>query len=380
MSSAVAVTPAPRQLYVDNLRVLLTVLVVGHHSAISWGAAGGWYYVIAPPEGSIAPLLLTFFVAINQAFFMGLFFLLSAFFTPASHDKKGGAVFLKDRLLRLGVPLLFFFFVLNPSLVFLTRRFSGTTIDGYLHFMLHSGLRSVGTGPLWFVLALLLFAGVYAAVKRLRGPAGSANQTRPVPTNLAIVGFVVGVSIVAFIVRIWWPTGAELLGLQLGYFPLYISMYIFGVWAHRYGWLDTLTERQASTWFRGAMGFILCLPIVMTLGATDAGVEAFSGGLSWQALVYAAWEPTVCIGVSMKLLVVFRDRFNRAAGLLRSMSRSAYTAYIIHPFFVILGTYWLSEAPMPPLAKFAILVTVASCTCFAVSDVLRRAPLLRKIL
>jgi hypothetical protein len=50
----------------------------------------------------------------NQAFFMGCFFLLAGFFTPGSYDRKGGRSFLADRLLRLGVPLLIYEFVLGP--------------------------------------------------------------------------------------------------------------------------------------------------------------------------------------------------------------------------------------------------------------------------
>lgn len=30
--------------YLDNLKVLLTGLVVMHHSFVTYGAPGGWYY------------------------------------------------------------------------------------------------------------------------------------------------------------------------------------------------------------------------------------------------------------------------------------------------------------------------------------------------
>lgn len=44
----------------------------------------------------------------------GFFFLISGFFTPASFDRKGGRAFVRDRLLRLGVPLLVFLLLLRP--------------------------------------------------------------------------------------------------------------------------------------------------------------------------------------------------------------------------------------------------------------------------
>ena len=64
--------------YLDNLKVLLTVLVVLHHTFITYGASGGWYYK-QPTDKMAALIPMTMFVAINQAFFMGFFFFISAY-------------------------------------------------------------------------------------------------------------------------------------------------------------------------------------------------------------------------------------------------------------------------------------------------------------
>src|SRR5207248_140871 len=53
-------------------------------------------------------------ILVNQAYFMGCFFLISGYFTPGSFDRKGPATFYKDRLLRLGIPLVVFVFLLSP--------------------------------------------------------------------------------------------------------------------------------------------------------------------------------------------------------------------------------------------------------------------------
>lgn len=82
----------------------------------------------------------------------------------------------------------------------------------------------------------------------------------------------------------------------------------------------------------------------------------------------------------MKLLVVFRGRLNAAGGLTRWTARSAYTAYIIHPFFVVCGTYFLTYVDADPLLKFPILCLMAVTSCFLVSNLIRQAPLLRRIL
>jgi hypothetical protein len=51
----------------DALRAAVTLLVVFHHSAITYGAIGGWYYKEIAPSNSPSALLLILFCAVNQA-------------------------------------------------------------------------------------------------------------------------------------------------------------------------------------------------------------------------------------------------------------------------------------------------------------------------
>jgi len=46
---------------------------------------------------------------------MGLFLLISAYFVPGSFDRKGASRFLKDRLIRLGIPMAVYSWVLSPT-------------------------------------------------------------------------------------------------------------------------------------------------------------------------------------------------------------------------------------------------------------------------
>ena len=67
----------------------MTAFVILHHTAITYGAPGGWFYNELKPSGTVSSLLLTLFVATNQAYFMGFFFLLAGYFTPPSLERKG---------------------------------------------------------------------------------------------------------------------------------------------------------------------------------------------------------------------------------------------------------------------------------------------------
>ena len=76
-----------RLLYLDNLKVCLTVLVIFHHAGQAYGDGGGWAYTPSNPAETM-PWIWHFF-SVNAAFFMGLFFLISGYFVPASYDKQG---------------------------------------------------------------------------------------------------------------------------------------------------------------------------------------------------------------------------------------------------------------------------------------------------
>ena len=92
-----------RLLYLDNLKVCLTVLVIFHHAGQAYGDGGDWAYHPSNPA-EFMPWIWHFF-SVNAAFFMGLFFLISGYFVPASYVKQGASVFVQKKLIRLGIPL-----------------------------------------------------------------------------------------------------------------------------------------------------------------------------------------------------------------------------------------------------------------------------------
>ena len=96
---------ANRLSYIDSLKVLLTILVVVVHSAVTYGSEGGWYYEEAT-NALPAIIPLTLISAVSQSFFMSLFFFFGAYFTPSSLERKGALKFSLDRIKRLGTPCL----------------------------------------------------------------------------------------------------------------------------------------------------------------------------------------------------------------------------------------------------------------------------------
>ena len=152
----------------DNLRVVLTALVVLHHAAVTYSHIPLWYYYEAPHDGSATALDV--FLALNQAYFMGFFFLIAGYFTPGAVDRKGVGRFARDRLVRLGIPLLLFVIVVRAVVGIPGWSVSGLPYAEYY-------VLSWDPGPTWFLEVLLVFSLVYAVVRRFRPDAGARRGT-----------------------------------------------------------------------------------------------------------------------------------------------------------------------------------------------------------
>ena len=202
-----------RLLFVDNIRVFLTILVILHHLMIIYAGSGGWLYYEGRQD-EITAALGAWFCAINQSYFMGLFLLISAYFVPGSYDRKGAAKFLKDRLIRLGIPLVLYSWVIRPLFVYLAlvRPVApSSSLWNWYRFSYFRDYGIIGGGPLWFIETLLIFSLAYVLWRLVsdrwpaRATVGQSLQTRPFPSSWDIILFGLGLAAATFLLRLWFP-------------------------------------------------------------------------------------------------------------------------------------------------------------------------------
>lgn len=358
-----------RTLYLDRIRVGLTVLVVLHHVAIVYGGSGDWYWREAANR-SCLPLVL--FNAVNQSYFMGFFFLLAGYFTPASFDAKGPARFLSDRFVRLGLPLGFYFFILSPLTVALARISAGNPFWAGWWQMFRE--REFGPGPLWFAEALLIFAVAYVLWRKV-SPAPAAPKNRPGFSTLLFSAL--GIGAVSFLIRLVVPVGQNVLWLQLGYFAPYVLLFIAGALAQRGRWFDRLDGAYVLPWILIAGVAVAVLPVLI---ATRRELGSFSGGLTLNAAIYAGWDPLVGWGAMLGLLWLVRKYFSGPGRGAEWLARRAYGAYIVHPPVVVGLSLAAVGWTAPALMKFAVVGAGAAAGSFAVAALLLRLRPLQRIL
>lgn len=355
----------------DAFRAVMTLLVLFHHTAITYGGPGSWYYREIKPDGSATSTLLLLFCAINQAYFMGVFFLLAGYFTPPSLDRKGPLRFLSERLLRLGLPLLIYGFVIGPVTIALARTGEGKPFMETLNALWARG--AFEPGPMWFVEALLVFS--FGAIVAYALRPASDRRERPFPSNatLAIAALVTGAA--AFVIRLWWPVGTNILGLQFGYFASYIVLFVFGCLAAAPRWLEHVPDATMARWRTIMWCALPVLPLFALLGDHVELLRGTAdGGWTIPALVYAFWEPLVAWGLILTLLVVFQQHFVQMSRNWRTLAERAYAIYIIHPPVLVAIALQLRGVQAPALIKFVATATLGCLASFYLAGLLRRIP------
>ncbi|OAT85320.1 acyltransferase family protein [Desulfotomaculum copahuensis] len=356
-----------RLFFVDNLRIVLSVLVVLYHLAVIYAANTAFYY-LEPSKDLAAKTILVIFQLLNQAYFMGFFFLLSGHFTPRSFDRKGKITFLKDRLLRLGVPLLLFYFLLSPLSWFLAQNTPSSQYKLTTPFTM---------GPLWFVAMLLIFDLCYVLFRLFikNKTAYPAKECKP-PKLRFIVVFILGLAIISYLLRIIIPFGMPILGFpSLAYLPQYLSFFMVGIIASRRNWFKTIPSKL------GIVGFILAIvSTIILFPLALSGKSAFLGGGHWQSGVYALWDSIFSVGISLCLLTFFRHFFNHQRGFAQFLSKHSFTVYVIHVPIIVFIAISLRGIHPEQLLKYGLAALIGIPVCFAVAYLICKIPFADRVL
>ena len=379
--------PRPRLFFIDNLRWTAILLVLSMHAADTYSPLGSWYYVDRRP---LSPASLLFFAAWQmylQSFFMGLLFFLAGFFVPASFDRKGPRQFLRERAFRLGLPVLFYMFVLGPiTEYFCAHSWTSTEPTSFPNEWvkhIRNGEFLQENGPLWFCLALLIFSIAYVALCELRSPRTDHEEQSPPPNNIQLIGFAILMAAFTFAVRLVLPSGTSFLNMHLSDFPQYILLFTAGILAARKDWLLNLNFSSGTPWLMIVLplGFVAWLLLLVKGGALTGNGNAFSGGWHWQAAGMNLWESFTCVAICYGLLNIYVRKFNSRGPLAKFLSGNAFSVYVFHPPILILAARAMHPLAWPAIFKFLLLTTIAAVASFTLSAaIFRRIPLLRRIL
>jgi peptidoglycan/LPS O-acetylase OafA/YrhL len=391
-AAAPVVATAKYNYALGYLRAFIVVLVIAHHAMLAYHpfappppaslvAQPRWWQafpVVDAHRWSGAGLLAGF----NDTFFMSLMFFLSGLFVWHALKRKGTAKFLRERLLRLGLPFVVATVVLAPLAYYPT----------YLQMEDHAGVAefshrwlSLGqwpAGPGWFVWVLLAFDGI-AALLFLGWPTwGEALGRVAAGASRSPVVFFAGLVTVSAIVYI--PMALEFNSMSwtafgpftfqtsriLHYLAYFLIAVGIGAWGVDRGLLAS-QGKLARRWPLWVLASLVLFAVATAI--TILAVTAHALSLGWTIAVLTLFVLS-CAATSFAFLALFLRFAPSRSRVLDSLDSNSYAIYLVHYAFVSWLQYALLPASLPGIAKAAIVFVGALGLSWVAAATVRRIP------
>lgn len=385
-------------LAVGYLRAFVTLLVLAHHAVLAYHP-----YAPPPPASLVAqprwwpafPVVdsqrwsgFSLFVGFNDIFFMSLMFFLSGLFVYHSLERKGAGTFLRDRLLRLGLPFVIAAAVIAPLAYYPTYLLTSSP-TGFAGFVRQwMALGNWPAGPAWFIWLLLAFDVIAAALFAMApkfvawlGRSTSCASNRPVrlfALLLVVSGIVYIPLAIKFTPGYWSAFGP--FAFQTSRLLHYLVYFLIAVGVGAYGLKQGLFAsdgKLARRWPLWTIAMVLCFLIAG--GVFVASLAAKGSPLLWQFMVDATFVLS-CAASCFGFMSLFARFATRRRVMFDSLTNNAYGMYLVHYAFVSWLQYALLKAAVPGLAKglFVFLGTVL--LSWAMIAALRRIPAIARVI
>jgi len=336
----------PRLVYVDNLKTCITAIVILHHVFGAFVGAGSLGLSVGNFKNELQPFL-AWLQLLDQSWFMCAFFFLAGLVAPPSLRRKGARSFMIDRLRRLGVPFVLYFWIVSPCLT----AFVDLAVVG------RPSSYAPSPGPPWFLAWLLIFSALLALVSDGgRVEPGFLECARPSLVVACGVGALLGV---LQLVQMAFLPSLFLMPVSWSSFPFHCTFFFAGVLASRNGWLaeegpgaQPREQARAEALASGAIvvvhaalaaacfaGAYLGLVDGLLTSTNACGEVPSRGGLntgSFAAFGYLSIAGGVfAVAALVAGLALFRARCGGRSAAAEFLNQHAFACYLVHPVVVV---------------------------------------------
>jgi hypothetical protein len=352
--------------YLDDLKTMFVAGVIVFHAVVSYATVGSWPYQDVQESQLSAPSEAVVVVIFGPpAFFlMGVFFLLSGLVGPGSVDRKGIARFVRDRLLRLGVPVVVMTVLVWPLLIAGLHRATGDASATYVFALVHA-TPLLDNGPLWFVEVLLIFSLGYAAWRRMHPHTATPDGV----SGWTLVWLGAGIAAATFAVRVAFAVDTpQIANLHLWQWPQCLGLFALGIAAARCGWLGEVPSLLRHRAGVVALAVIPILPIVAAVAAAAGHPldgDRFGGGWRWESALTATIEGALVVSTAVWILGFAQRHALPHPRLRDSAARAAYGAFLVQGPVLIALALLLRPIAAPAEIKAPLLATFGVVGSFA---------------
>jgi Acyltransferase family len=381
-------------LALSNLRAVVILIVLAFHSVLAYldFLPPSSYRLDQPPYlWQAFPVIdsrrwfgFDIFCAWQDVYLMSFMFFLSGLFVWPSLARKGSGTYLRDRFMRIGVPLVLAVYVLMPIAYYPTYLVTATdsSVSAYLQQWL--SLPFWPSGPQWFLWQLIGLNIVAAGLHKFWPRSGeilgwlcSSARAHPIRyfAGLAAASAVAYIPL-ALIFTPWEWTHFGPFAFQLSR-PLHYSVYFFagvgvGIYGLDRGLLapDGSLARNWAAWLATALA-----AFVLWMGPTALAMEErYKDWLILQLAGNIGFVLACASGCFFFVAIFLRFGQHRSRAY-DSLSESAYGLYLVHYVFVVWMQYALLNVALFAIAKAAIVFGVTLALSWAAIVAMQRAPL-----
>jgi hypothetical protein len=367
-----------RNLSLDRARTFLTLVVLLHHAVIPYT-----YF------GHTDPVSWAGFdvvVLATDSFFMAMFFFLSGLFTWSGIARKAPSVFLRDRLLRLGLPFAIAAFTVIPLAYYAIalRHEPGLSFTAFWWKTITVG--PWPSGPIWFVWVLLAFDLTASLLYRV-----SAHLVDP-GNRVSLRGFdqpavfwllLVVVTTMAYVPALLYFGGSK--WFELGPFSvqasrilLYFAYFFIGVSVGAANFdrgilsADGQLPKQRWLW-----GFATLIPYCLMWGMIYIKREVLGNPdpqPHWYQAIYSTFFVLFSGSILLAILAFFLHQKSPGPNLLDRMQADAYGIFLVHYPIALWIQYALFDYSLPAIVKATIGFVLTVILSWGLTAGLRKIP------
>jgi glucan biosynthesis protein C len=359
---------ADRRYDIDWLRLMAVFLLFFFHTAVIFHPWSDNYI----KNDQLSPAIAYIFVWTLGHWHMSLFFILAGASTYFALRKRSAVEYIKERVKRLFIPLLFGTLVIIPPLSYLGllnhSDYSQSFIAWFPSFfhlqtadLSGFSLGGLTTGHLWFILHLLVYSLIalplFLYFNRESGRR-STERIAGILTRPAVL-FLLFPVLLALISKFPWVLGGN---------PLfYITFFILGfILMSSQRLMDRIDRHR--------------LPLLVLGVVPLVGLITMSATNSWPANV-PEWADVIMDGYRngfvpwffiLALLAYGRRLLNFTNRFLKYFAEGAYPTYILHQTIIMAIAFFVVQWSLGVAAKYAIIVALSFVGTVLAYDILVR--------
>ena len=334
-----------RKYYIDNLRWATILLLFPYHTAMIYNDWGENFYVRSIP---VAPI--SGFIIASYPWFMPLLFVVSGIGSYWALQKRSPTVYLKERLLKLFLPLVLGVLFIVPVQTYYAERFHNGYTGSYwgqyqLFFSKYTDLTGYTggftMGHLWFLWYLFLISVLALPLMHyyLKGTRRLNLQKLSLPVLLCL-----------FVLPLIATPILDFSGKSLGRF---FVLFLMGFFVFSHEAVENLLEQHRWPLF---FSFLL----LTTAKLTSYFAFQFRDGIAVGVL-----DAMVMWVAILAFLGMAKRYFNQSSSVFRFLSKSSFGIYLLHQSCLVAVGYAVLRTVQGVYAQFLLILLGSALLTFA---------------